>query len=224
MDAGDAGDLAERWGAAKLRAQVLDDASQPDGRLVAAIASGARGGREQIQAASLDRHQGQIVRVRQFGDQPARQRACPFRNQSVHFGQQLPARLEELTSRGVWLHDQHVRASRAEMIAMRFAGRLGVQHSCTILQRSGADDRLPLARQRDAHDRPVVMVRGQRVLPAKPRVVTRNGPATTLLNRLVPYETGSADFPRTVPPIYVMAITGAATARSNFDEQIIQKG
>jgi hypothetical protein len=88
----------------------------------------------------------------------------------MHLGQELPARLEKLVSLGVGLHDQHVCASSAKMIAVGVAGRLGVQHSRAIAQRSPPDDRIPLARQCDAHDRPVVMVWGQRVLSTKPGV------------------------------------------------------
>ena len=53
----------------------------------------------------------------------------------MHLRKQRPARFEELSGSRVWLHDEHMRASWAEVIAVRVAGRFRMQDAATIRER-----------------------------------------------------------------------------------------
>ena len=91
--------------------------------------------RKQFETAGFESHRRQVVRAAQLTYQPSGERPCAFRNELMHLRQERSARFEELSGSRVRLHDEHMRASWTEVVAVCVAGRFRMQDAAAIRER-----------------------------------------------------------------------------------------
>jgi hypothetical protein len=130
VDAGDAADLAERRALEKARVHVLHDAREP---ARSAPVSGpsplddAHGGNEQLETGAFNGQRRHRIRSVHLRLQASRNGASLRQPQALSFGQNGAARTQELLKSRVGLNHDHVRACRAERVAVRVSSRFGVE-------------------------------------------------------------------------------------------------